>query len=123
MAHGVVKSDYENKRDSLINKMNYYFYTPQQKVYDTWSESELRNWLINHDIVKSSAQIDKRKLQKLVAYVSIIFQTLHTEVYPGTTMLPPQIQFGQAGKIVTLNPGLLLMDIFRAMRKQNVTKW
>ena len=47
--------------------MQNYYYTPQQQVWEAWTESELRQWLIDHDVIKSDAQIKKEKLQKLVA--------------------------------------------------------
>ena len=50
--------------------MEYYFYTPQQQVWDAWSESDMRKWLIDHDVIKSDAQIKKEKMQKLIACVS-----------------------------------------------------
>ena len=49
--------------------MKYYYYTPQQHVWDSWSESQMRQWLIEHDVIKSDAQIKKEKMQKLIAYV------------------------------------------------------
>ena len=54
--------------------MKHYYYTPQQHVWDSWSDSQLRQWLIDHDIVKSDAQIRQDKLKKLVAYVYSTFQ-------------------------------------------------
>ena len=52
--------------------------SPQQQVWEAWTESELRQWLIDHDVIKSDAQIKKEKLQKLVAYVPIPLPILLT---------------------------------------------
>lgn len=52
--------------------MKQYYYTPQERVWSTWSESQLKQWLIEHDIIKSGAQLQKEKMQKLVAYVYLI---------------------------------------------------
>lgn len=49
--------------------MKYYYYAPQQHVWDSWSESQMRQWLIEHDVIKSDAQIKKEKMQKLIGYV------------------------------------------------------
>ena len=51
--------------------MKKYYYDPQQYVWSTWSESDLRKWLIEHEIIKSDAQIKKDKMQRLVAYVEV----------------------------------------------------
>ena len=57
--------------------MKYYYYTPQQHVWDSWSESQMRQWLIEHDVIKSDAQIKKEKTQKLIAYV-LCFSSIKT---------------------------------------------
>ena len=49
--------------------MSYYYYTPQQQVWESWTESDMRKWLIDHDVIKSDAQIRKEKMQKLIAFV------------------------------------------------------
>ena len=73
VSHGVIKSDFEKKRDALVKQMQHYYYTPQQHVWDTWTDSQLRQWLIEHELIKSDAQIKKEKMQKLVASVLTYF--------------------------------------------------
>ena len=60
----------------MAEQMKHYYYTPQQHVWDSWSDSQLRQWLIDHDIVKSDAQIRQDKLKKLVAYVYSTFSAI-----------------------------------------------
>lgn len=67
VSHGVIKSDFEKRRDALVGKLQQYYYGPQDAVWSTWSESELKQWLVEHNVVKSDAQIKKEKMQKLVA--------------------------------------------------------
>jgi hypothetical protein len=53
-------------RDALSAKMAYYYYTTRDKVYSTWSDSDLHQWLVSHGVIKSDAQIRRDKLEKLV---------------------------------------------------------
>lgn len=46
--------------------MKQYYYDTTGHVWDTWTDSELKAWLVEHDIIKSDAQIMREKLQKLV---------------------------------------------------------
>ena len=70
-----VSTDFQKKRDALTERMQYYYYTPQQEVWEAWSESDMRQWLVDHDVIKSDAQIKKDKMKKLVAYV--LFSCVH----------------------------------------------
>ena len=49
--------------------MKKYYYGSSDKVYHTWSDSELKSWLVDHNVVKSEAQIKRDKLIKMVSYV------------------------------------------------------
>lgn len=64
--HGIIKSDYQKKRDALTKQMQRYYYDVNDSVWSTWSESDLKAWLVKHDIIKSDAQIRKDKAVKLV---------------------------------------------------------
>ena len=39
----------------------------QDTVYSSWTDSQMRDWLIEHNILKSDAQVQREKLQKLIA--------------------------------------------------------
>ncbi|THH16226.1 hypothetical protein EW146_g4375 [Bondarzewia mesenterica] len=54
-------------RDTLIERMRQYYYNITQKVWNTWTDFQLKQWLVDHGIVKSEAQINRDKLEKLVA--------------------------------------------------------
>ena len=43
-------------------------YTPEQDhVYSSWPDSQIRDWLIEHNVIKSDAQVQREKLQKMIA--------------------------------------------------------
>jgi len=71
ITHGLIKSDYEKKRDALEAKMALYYYNINDSVWSTWGDSDLKAWLVEHGIVKTDAQIKRDKLVKLVACVYI----------------------------------------------------
>jgi hypothetical protein len=41
--------------------MKTYYYSTSDAVYDSWSDSELKKWLVDHGIVKSDAQVTREK--------------------------------------------------------------
>ena len=64
--HGIIKSDYEKKRDALRKMMETYYYDVNDTVWSSWADSELKAWLVDHNIIKPEAQLRKDKLRKLV---------------------------------------------------------
>lgn len=69
MSHHVIKSDFEKNRDQLRAQLAKFYYSPTEKVWSNWSDSELRGWLVDHGYVKSDAQITRDKMTKMVEYV------------------------------------------------------
>jgi hypothetical protein len=61
-----MKPDEQKKGDELVALMKSYFYSASDKVWNSWSDSELKGWLVDHGIVMSDAQINREKLMKLV---------------------------------------------------------
>lgn len=53
--------------------MSQYYYDINDNVYSTWSDSQLKQWLVKHNIAKSDADIKREKLVKLVQCVYIFF--------------------------------------------------
>ena len=47
--------------------MQQYYYNASQKVWNTWTESQMKEWLVAHGIVKSDAQINRDKVERLIA--------------------------------------------------------
>ncbi len=41
-------------------------YMHQGTAYSTWTDSQMKQWLIEHNIIKSDAQLQREKLQKLI---------------------------------------------------------
>jgi hypothetical protein len=52
--------------------MQKYYYSVSDTVYSTWSDSQLKKWLVDHGIIKSDAQVSRDKMLKLVACVIFI---------------------------------------------------
>lgn len=67
MTHGVVKSDAEKNRDKLRTLMNKYHYRVKDAVWSTWTDSQLKNWLVEHGYVKTDAQITRDKMMRIVS--------------------------------------------------------
>lgn len=66
MSHNIVKSDYERNRDALIKQMKMYYYGPSDVVWGTWSDPKLKEWLVEHGVVKNEAQASRDKMIKMV---------------------------------------------------------
>lgn len=47
--------------------MSKYYYGVSDKVWSTWSDSDLKEWLVEHNIIKSNAQVQREKMLKLVS--------------------------------------------------------
>jgi hypothetical protein len=50
--------------------MNEYYYNVFDPVWATWSDSDLKQWLVDRDVIKSDAQIKREKMLKLIESVS-----------------------------------------------------
>lgn len=49
--------------------MKKYYFDPSHKVYNTWSDSELKSWLVDHNVIKPEAQVKREKLIKIMSCV------------------------------------------------------
>jgi len=49
--------------------MKKYYYDSSDKVYNTWSDSELKSWLVDHNVIKPEAQIKRDKMIRMISYV------------------------------------------------------
>lgn len=49
--------------------MRCYYYSVSDRVWNVWSEPELKAWLVGHGVLKSDAQKKRDELVKLVEYV------------------------------------------------------
>ena len=47
--------------------MKKYYYGLSDKVYSTWSDSEIKSWLVDHNVLKSEAQVSRDKLIKIIS--------------------------------------------------------
>lgn len=66
MAHGIIKSDFKKDREILRALMNRYHYNVNDAVWFSWSDSQLKQWLVDHSFVKSDAQLTREKMIKMV---------------------------------------------------------
>ncbi|KAJ7803730.1 hypothetical protein B0H14DRAFT_1634140 [Mycena olivaceomarginata] len=46
--------------------MAQYYYDVNDSVWSTWSNSDLKPWLVAHNIIKSDVQVQREKLTKLI---------------------------------------------------------
>jgi len=65
----LIKSDYQKDHDYLVEQMKKYYYDSSDKVYNTWSDSELKSWLVDHNVIKPEAQIKRDKMIRMISYV------------------------------------------------------
>lgn len=47
--------------------MRIYYYDVNDTVWDTWSDAALREWLLDHEIIHTNAQVSREKMLQLVA--------------------------------------------------------
>jgi len=76
----LIKSDYQKNRDYLTEQMKKYYYDSTDKVYDTWSDSDLKAWLVDHKVIKPEAQVKRDKLIKMVSCVFSLFAYARTQL-------------------------------------------
>jgi len=49
--------------------MKTYYYSTGETVYDSWSDSELKKWLVDHGVIKSDAKVAREKMLKMIQLV------------------------------------------------------
>lgn len=49
--------------------MNKYYYDSSENIYNTWSDSDIKAWLVDHNVIKPDAQARRDKLIKLMSCV------------------------------------------------------
>jgi hypothetical protein len=54
-------------RESLVAKMQSYYYDTKAYIWSSWSDTQLHDWLVSHNIIRSEAKIQRDKLVKMVA--------------------------------------------------------
>lgn len=56
--------------------MSQYYYDVNDTVYSAWSDSQLKHWLVQENIIKSDAQLTRDKMIKLVQCVDPILYAI-----------------------------------------------
>lgn len=105
VSKGLIKSDYEEDRDYLIGQMKKYYYDSSDKVYGVWTDSELKSWLVDHNVIKPEAQV---KRDKLIRLVSCVFHTCaQTPSHPSVVITSTALgtPFGAPGQTLKSAPG------------------
>ena len=46
--------------------MQQYYYGTNDYVWSTWDDSTMKQWLVDHNVIKSDAQVKREKMIKLV---------------------------------------------------------
>jgi hypothetical protein len=85
VSKGLIKTDYQKNRDYLVEQMKKYYYGPSDKVYNTWSDSEIKSWLVNHNVIKPEAQVKREKLIKLISCVPL--RSTHPQTLSHTSLV------------------------------------
>jgi len=49
--------------------MDKYYYDHLDTVWSTWSDSQLKQWLVEHGVIKSDAQVTRDKMTKMIQFV------------------------------------------------------
>lgn len=92
--------------------MKVYYYSTRDAVYDTWSDSDLKKWLVDHGVVKSDARISREKMLKMIQLVAndrfrmIVLIFVNTS---GVTTSLRTTRSGALGPIVRFAAGSLNM--------------
>lgn len=67
IAHGIFPASAPPPTtDVLKAKMATYYYDVNDRVWGTWTDSDLKAWLVSHSVIKSDTQIAREKLVKLI---------------------------------------------------------
>ena len=64
---GLIKSDAQTTRDQLLDAIKTPYNDASDHIYDTWSDSYLRNWLQKHGVVKSKTASTRDELLDLMS--------------------------------------------------------
>ena len=65
--HNIISPDsLKENRDLLIKNMQTYYYDTNQSIWSTWTDSDMRQWLINNNVIKSDAQVTREKMTKMI---------------------------------------------------------
>jgi len=57
------------------------YLTATNTVWDAWTESEIRAWLIEHGYMRSDAQVKRDELVKLINDKCVLFLFLKTSIH------------------------------------------
>lgn len=66
IAHNLLKPTDTPSRSSLLGEMKKYYYTLTDNVWNTWSDSELKAWLVDHGFLKSDVEKNRDELVKMI---------------------------------------------------------
>ena len=86
ISKGLIKSDVDKNRDYLVGQMKKYYYGSSDKVYNAWSDSELKSWLVDHNVIKPEAQVKRDKLVRLVSCVYYLPICVQAPPHPYTAI-------------------------------------
>jgi hypothetical protein len=65
----VIPDTYDAKRATLAQHMKHYYYGLSDTVWSSWSDSELKSWLVKNGYLKSDQQVNREKMIKMVEWV------------------------------------------------------
>ncbi len=65
--HGILKDSATQRHEELLALMDRYYYDTKANVWYTWTDSQTKAWLIEQGVIKSDTQLQREKMQELVA--------------------------------------------------------
>lgn len=51
----------------MLALMHKYYYGLQERAWSAWADADMKWWLVEHGIIKTDAQLQREKLEKLLA--------------------------------------------------------
>lgn len=69
VSHNIIKPTLQKDREYYLGLMEKYYYDHLDNVWSTWSDSQLKQWLVEHGVIKSDAQVTRDKMTKMIQFV------------------------------------------------------
>ena len=69
VSHNIIESTLQKDREYYFGLMEKYYYDHLDTVWSTWSDSQLKQWLVEHDVIKSDTQVTRDKMTKMIQFV------------------------------------------------------
>lgn len=99
----MIRSAGQKTRDEYLALAKTYYYGSQDAVWNTWSDSEARHWLVEHGVL-SPTDADRTAPEKLRAHVAAAYGSTRDYLYRGWTDSDLRALLVAAGVLEPLKP-------------------